>query len=236
MKFKHLLTVASLALATSATAATVSYSGTALTNLQGTTAADVPAGRLGLLILDTGGDGILGSIANTIAGMTVPTPSNAGLTIGSTFGGDLVVNTFASTENLGNSRMAGTWAWDLTAYPGSGGQRWAIVWFNNINLAGAPSTAPANSVFGIASATSWVTPLAEPANNVTRTYNTNPAAATPPNPHTIALQNGGTETVGNPSNATFATDGTTLTIVPEPSGAALGLLAGAGLLLRRRRN
>ena len=37
---------------------------------------------------------------------------------------------------------------------------------------------------------------------------------------------------GQPSDRAFVA---TMTAVPEPSAAALGLLAGAGLLLRRRR-
>ena len=58
MKTTLALLTLSVALASVSNAA-ITLGGTALKNVQGTTATDLVAGRLGLLIVDTAGDGFL---------------------------------------------------------------------------------------------------------------------------------------------------------------------------------
>jgi hypothetical protein len=179
---------------------------------------------LGLIILDTTGDGILGSTDLSI------TPVTAGLDVGSFFGGDLVVARVTTASSFGNSSIGGNWTWNLTTYPGSDSKRWAIVWFDTLTAANT-GTAAGGTKYGIASATSWITPAVEPGAGTTLTYATSPAGSAP---HQLALNDAGS-VAGLPNNATFATNGTTFTVVPEPSTAVLGLLAGLGVMMRRRR-
>ena len=207
-----------------ASAANVVYNGTALKNLQGTPAGDITtAGKLGLLILDTTGDGIGGATNKTVL------PTSAGLDVGGTFGGDLIIARLSSVYSLGDATIGGNWTWNTTLYPGSTSKRWAIVWFENLTNAGSTGTAPAGTKYGIASGTNWVTPSSEPGSGTTLTYG---AAG----PLQITLTNGDSSDGGtsNPTNAQFATNGTSFTIVPEASSALLGLLGLAGLVRRRR--
>jgi MYXO-CTERM domain-containing protein len=213
------LVVASVILGSGfASAASIVYSGTALTNLQGTTAADLTAGKLGLIIADTTGNGF-GALAGGI------TSTSAGLLAGGTFGGDLIIGRVSSAF-LGDSSIGGGWTWNETVAPVN--TRWAVVWFSTL-LASDTTTAnaPENTTYGMASGTNWVTPSAEPGAGTTLTY------ATGGNPVRVALNPFGS-VAGLPAGAEFATNGTTLSVIPEPSAALLGALGALGLLRRRR--
>ena len=157
MKTPLALLTFSVALASVSNAA-ISLSGTALKNVQGTSATDLVAGRLGLLIVDTAGDGFLTAfigfgVANPAAGNPFSSaspysPSYAGLTINSTFGGDLIVARLTTTVAFGDTVMAGALT-GFTATPYLN-KNYAIVWFDTLTTAGAETLAPGGTFFGIA--------------------------------------------------------------------------------------
>ena len=122
----------------------VTLSGTALKNVQGTTATDLVAGRLGLLIVDTDGDGFLAGFTGGTSpvsgnplssGVTYFTyfTSDAGLTINSKFGGDLVVARLNTAVQFGDTNMNGTLT-GFTATPYLN-KNYAIVWFDTLTTA-----------------------------------------------------------------------------------------------------
>ena len=200
-------------------AATITYASTALKNLQGSVAGDLSAGKLGLVILDTEGNGF------TAQNQFIES-ADAGLDVGSNFGGDLVVARLNSQYSLGDAFMLGNWAWNPALYPGTTNKRWAIIWFEALAYSASSGNAPAGSKFGLAYGTNWITPASEPSFNLTYIY-----GATYPVQFT--LMNGGSVPV-LPPNAAFATSGTSLMVVPEAGATALSALGLLGLLRRRR--
>ena len=236
MKTTLALLTFSVALASVSNAA-ISLSGTALKNVQGTTATDLVAGRLGLLIVDTAGDGFLTAFATGTSpaagnpfssGAKYGLPASGGLTINSTFGGDLVVARLTSTVAFGDNTMAGALT-NFTATPYLN-KNYAIVWFNTLTTAGAETTASAGDYFGIARGGDWVFPAAD---SGAYTFGTGLT-----NLDQITLAAGGSANAATAGavdqSVAFATPGTSLQFVPEPSAALLGALGALGLLRRRR--
>lgn len=204
-----------------ASAANVVYAGTALTNIQGTTAVDLTAGKLGLVIADTTGNGF-GALSGTM------TSTAAGLLVGGTFGGDLILAR-SSSAAVGDSSMGGAFTWNLTVAPAN--TQWAVVWFETLLASDATTEfAPGNAKYGMAAATSWVTPSTEPGAGQNLSYSATPTGGAPLK---MAMNNGGSSGA-LPAGALFATNGTTLSVIPEPSAALLGALGALGLLRRRR--
>jgi hypothetical protein len=235
MKFVKLaLLTLSVALASVSNAA-VSLNGTALKNVQGTTATDLVAGRLGLLIVDTDGDGFLTGFTggsspvsgNPFSSSGGYSPNGAGLAVGSTFGGDLVVARLRTTVSFGDTTIVGT----LTGFTASPylNKNYAIVWFNTLTTAGAEATAPAGTYFGIARGGDWTFPAAD---SGSYTFGTSGSSL-----DQITLAAGGSTSAATAAagqSVAFATAGTSLSFVPEPSAALLGALGALGLLRRRR--
>ena len=234
MKTTLALLTFSVALASVSNAA-ITLGGAAIKNVQGTTATDLDTGRLGLLIVDTAGDGFL----TGLTGGTSPAAGNpfssasgystigSGLTVNSTFGGDTVVARLTTAVSFGDTVMNGTLT-GFTATPYLN-KNYAIVWFNTLTNAGAETTAPAGAYFGIARGGDWTFPAAD---SGTFTFGT---GAT--NLDQITLAAGGSTsaaTVVAGQSVAFATAGTSLSFVPEPSAALLGALGALGLLRRRR--
>jgi MYXO-CTERM domain-containing protein len=234
MKTTLALLTFSVALASVSNAA-ISLSGTALKNVQGTTAVDLTAGKLGLIIVDTAGDGFL----TGFTGGTTPAAGNpfssenkydragSGLTISSTFGGDLVVARLTTSVSFGDGTMSGTLT-GFTATPYLN-KNYAIVWFNTLTTAGAETTAPDGAYFGIARGGDWTFPAAD---SGAYTFGTGGS-----NLDQITLAAGGSTGVATAAagqSVAFATAGTSLQFVPEPSAALLGALGALGLLRRRR--
>jgi hypothetical protein len=218
MKTTKLIVAAIIASSGFVTAANVVYSGTALANVQGTTAADVTAGKLGLIVADTTGNGF-GAYSTLIDS------NSAGLLAGGTFGGDLILGR-VSSASLGDATMGGGFTWNATVVPVN--TQWAVVWFSTLLSSDAGTAfAPAGTAYGIARATNWTTPSAEPGAGTTLTY------ANSGNPARITLNAFGS-TNSLPAGADFATNGATLLVIPEPSAALLGALGALGLLRRRR--
>jgi hypothetical protein len=218
---KTKLVLAVLAAFTSvSSAANIVYSGTALSNLQGSVAGDLTAGKLGLIIADVGGNGFTGATDLAI------TTTTSGLDVGGFWGNDRIIARVSSAF-LSDATLGGGFTWNATVFPVA--TKWAIVWFENLTTS-ATGFAPGNTKYGIARATSWETPAVEPAVGTTLTYATSPSGGAP---HRLTLNNGGTN-LGLPANADFATNGTAFTVVPEPSAALLGAIGALGLLRRRR--
>ncbi len=237
MKTTLALLTFSVALASVSNAA-ITLSGTALRNVQGTTATDLTIGKLGLLIVDTAGDGFLtaftkspfspntGASGNAMSSATYLT-AGSGLAINSTFGGDLVVARLTTIAAFGDTSMGG----GLTGFTATPylNKNYAIVWFNTLTTAGAESTAPASTSFGIARGSDWVFPAAD---SGTFTFGTGAS-----NLDQITLAAGGSANAATApagQSVAFATAGTSLSFVPEPSAALLGALGALGLLRRRR--
>ena len=234
MKTKLALLTFSVALASVSNAA-ISLSGTAIKNVQGTTATDLVAGRLGLLIVDTAGDGFLTGLAggtspaagNPFSSAPYTSTAGANLTINSTFGGDLVVARLTTGTSFGDTTMAGTLT-GFTATPYLN-KNYAIVWFNTLATAGSETVAPDTAYFGIARGGDWTFPAADSGSYSFGTAGTSLDQ--------ITLAAGGSAnaaTAGSGQSVAFATAGTSLSFVPEPSAALLGALGALGLLRRRR--
>ena len=232
MKTTLALLTFSVALASVSNAA-ISLSGTALKNVQGTSAVDLTAGKLGLIIVDTAGDGFLtgfSPLATASGNAMSPTtysPDGSGLTISSTFGGDLVVARLTTSVSFGDATMSGT----LTNFTAASylNKNYAIVWFNTLTTAGAETTAPAGAYFGIARGGDWTFPAAD---SGAYTFGTGAL-----NLDQITLAAGGSTSAATAAagqSVAFATAGTSLSFVPEPSAALLGALGALGLLRRRR--
>jgi MYXO-CTERM domain-containing protein len=232
MKTTLALLTFSVALASVSNAA-ITLSGTALKNVQGTAATDLVAGRLGLIIVDTSSDGFLtgfnpGATASGNAmASALYSPTGSGLTINSTFGGDLVVARLTTTVAFSDTSMAGALA-GFTAQPYLN-KNYAIVWFNTLTTAGAQTEAPNGEYFGIARGGDWTFPASD---SGTYSFGTTGASL-----DQITLAAGGSAnaaTAAAGQSVAFATAGTSLQFVPEPSAALLGALGALGLLRRRR--
>ena len=234
MKTTLALLTFSVALASVSNAA-ITLGGTALKNVQGTAATDLVAGKLGLLIVDTAGDGFLTGLAggaspaagNPFGPTAYSSTAGANLTISSTFGGDLVVARLTTTVAFGDTTMAGALTgFNATPYLN---KNYAIVWFNTLTTAGSETVAPDSAYFGIARGGDWVFPAADTGSF---TFGTGGS-----NLDQLTLAAGGSAnaaTAASGQSVAFATAGTSLSFVPEPSAALLGALGALGLLRRRR--
>lgn len=227
MKIKAITLIASLSLTMFANAA-ITISGSALLNVQGSTpGTDLVGGRLGLLIVDTTGDGFLNGGGNT--GITTGNPlaalsytaAGAGLTVNSTFYGDTVLARLTTTVSFGQTFIEGNLNASVASYLN---KNYAIVWFDTLTTAGSETAGTGK--FGIARGADWVFPAAD---SGTFTYG---GAG---NLDQLTLNNGpgGSATVSS-GGVGFATNGTSYVIVPEPSAALLAAIGALGLLRRRR--
>ena len=242
MKTKVLIIAATAATLAIGNAA-ISISGNALRNVQGSTATDLVPGRLGLIILDTTGagntasngflTGLTGGAAvtntNPFVSATVYETTGGNLGVGTYFGGDLVIarlTTSLSATGTDTVMPGVLTSFDFAPYLG---KQYAVVWFESLTTAGAETIGSGS--FGIARGGDWAFPAADGAANQTCGTGTT-------NLDSPLLANGGSglaATAGTGQTVVFATPGTTLSFVPEPSSALLGAL-GALCLLRRRRN
>ena len=225
-------TLLALAISTCAANAAISINGTAVTNARNSLGtASVGAGSLALLVVDTTGNGFLGlgELANgtSLTSTFDPgiTSANAGLTIGSTFGGDLVLNVISS----GAGSIAGLLSnVSVSSYLN---MKFAVIWFDGVAAAGAPANAEGGSKFGIVRGSDWVFPAADSGDfGMSSTDNAGPAS--------FYQMNANVPAANAPNFRTTLADGTTgaasFAVVPEPSAAILGAIGALGLLRRRR--
>ena len=235
MKTKLALLTFSVAIASVSNAA-ITLTGTALKNVQGTTSTDLVAGRLGLLIVDTAGDGFLTGLTggtspaagNVFSSVNKYSTTGAGLTVSATFGGDLVLARLTTSTAFGDTSMAGALpSFNAASYLN---KNFAIVWFDSLTTAGSETVASAGVNFGIARGADWTFPASD--SGQLFSYGTGGS-----NLDQITLGAGGSSTAATAAagqSVAFATAGTSLQFVPEPSAALLGAV-GALVLLRRRR-
>lgn len=221
MKTKLIAFASSIALATITNGA-VSLSGTALKNVQSSTQVDLASGTLGLLVVDTAGDGFINGLVTTGNPISPFTIDALGVstTVGQTFGGDLIIARLSSSVSFGDTILSGAAAGlDASTYLS---KNFAIIWFNSLTSAGSETTASGN--FGIARGADWTMPAA---NSGTFSFGTTASSLD-------QLTLGSTTTAASGQGVAFATNGATLSIVPEPSAALLGAIGALGLLRRRR--
>lgn len=229
MKAKIALLLTSVALV-GASHGAISLGSTALKNVQGTTAGtDLVAGRLGLLIVDTAGDGFLGGYTASALASNALTPKNdfvnttASLVIGENFLGDRVLARLTTAVAFSDTTIAGAFSGSIA---GLESKNYAIVWFDTLTTAGSETLGSGS--FGIARGADWTFPAADSGNF---TFGTGAANL---DQLTLANTAGGVATAAAAQGVSFATAGTTLSFVPEPSSALLGALGALGLLRRRR--
>jgi MYXO-CTERM domain-containing protein len=233
MKTKLITIVSSVVLAAVSNGA-IALSGTALKNVQGTSNTDLASGRLGLLIIDTVGGGFLNNYTATATASNALTTKTdfsldgANLTVGSTFLGSYVAARLSTAVAFGDTTMSGA----ISGFDNSAtyaGKNYAIVWFNTLTSAGTETVATASSFFGIARGADWTLPAG---NTGTQSFGTGGS-----NLDQITLAAGGSglaSTAASLQTVAFASAGTTMQFVPEPSAALLGALGALGLLRRRR--
>ena len=212
----------------------VTLSGTALKNVQGTTAVDVGAGKLGLLIVDTAGDGFLtgftggtspvsgnplvsGNPSNPQAGIYgAPDQAAAALAINSTFGGDLVIARLTTAVSLGDTTI-GVSLSNFNAEPYLN-KNYAIVWFDTLTTAGAETTASSGTYFGIARGVDWTFTGGGPLTFSSYSFGTGVS-----NLDQVTLANGASglaATAASGQSVAFATPGTSLQLDITPFTAA----------------
>jgi hypothetical protein len=228
MKTK-LVTLASIVALTAASNGAISLGSTALKNVQGSTGTDLVAGRLGLLIVDTTGDGFLTGGGDAVTGNPVTGTTygslGANLSLNSLFYGDLVLARLTTAVAFGDTTMAGVFAGAITSTDpvfNYTSKNFAIVWFDTLTTAGTDTVA--SGAFGIARGADWTLPAADSGSFTFGTGVTN----------LDQLTLGATATAPSGQGVAFATNGASLSVIPEPSAALLGALGALGLLRRRR--
>lgn len=226
------LTFGILTLLAFAAEAAISITGTAVTNARnelGT--ASVASGQLALLIVDTGNDGFFnfGALTNgstrTASNDPLLNSASAGLNIGSTFGGELVLNRIQT----GAGSIAGLLSnVNVSSYLN---MNFAVVWFDGVSST-TTGTAVAGSNWGVVRGSDWTFPASD---SGTFTHSSSSFAGA----SVFAQVNANAPATGASNFRTTLNDGTTgaavFNIVPETSTSLLGAI-GALALLRRRRN
>lgn len=231
------LAIATMLTATSQAATTISgVVGPQFKGADGVT--NINSGSLVMLIADVEGNGFLnlatgGAIQaglNGLSGKTL-TGAQAGVSVGSLFGGDTVVSTSLSGSGSIGGILTGV---DVTNFVG---KNFALVWFN-----ATPSAVAANiagQAFGVMRLSDWTLPAADSGatfsmsatdgSGATSYYSTSAAIT--------AAQVGGGFFTGSGTAADAGSTGVraaSFLVVPEPSAALLGAIGALGLLRRRR--
>lgn len=227
------LVYTTLLLSAFAAQAAISISTTAVTNARNAAGtASVASGTLALLIVDTGNNGFFnfGSLANgsTLTASSFDPGLNstaAGIDIGSTFGGELVINRIST----GTGSVAGLLTnFNATPYLN---MNFAVVWFDGVTTS-ATGNVTAGTNWGVVRGSDWTFPASD---SGTFTHSgTSFASAS-----VYAQVNANVPAAGTSNFRTTLGDATTgaasFQIVPETSTSLLGAI-GALALLRRRRN
>ena len=212
--------------------AVISIVGTGVVAVKGSDGiTSIPTGALGLLIADRTGDGFfdLGNpVSNTaLTAAHVPQllPSEANLTIGSTFGGETILNVLASPGG-------GTFSGFCTgrSIAGLEGRNFAVVWFSDILAAGAPSTAPIGATWGIIRGSDWTLPGGDIGSYPINSTDSSGTGSY----YQVNALNGGSPATAFRTTTNGIIGGASFVIVPEPATGLLGVL-GVLVSLRRRR-
>ena len=212
--------------------AAITISGFGVTSVKGNDGVtNIQAGTLGLVIVDTLGDGFfnLGNPGSNSAltSSNIPQflPSEANLTKGSTFGGETILNVLTSP---GGGTFSGFC--NNNSIAGFEGRNFAVVWLSGILTAGAPATAPDGTTWGIIRGSDWTLPAADAGTFTTSPTDTGGATTY----YQVNALTGGSPATAFRSTTNGTIGGASFTIIPEPSTALLGAVGVLGLLRRRR--
>jgi len=244
---KSAIKVASVLAASAFSAqAAITISGTLAPNFKDSgLLTNIPTGSLAFLVADIAGDGFLnasssGAVvqgAGGLSGKTI-TPAQAGLTVGSTFGGDTIVSiaTVGASGSI-SSLMNGVNLVGNAAL----GKNFALVFFTN--TAATVSGSLSGQFFGMIRGADWTLPATDSGQtftlsatdvNGTSSY-FSVGSTTITNTQITGTPTGGFFTgTGTSGDASTDVRGATFQIVPEPSAALLGAIGALGLLRRRR--
>jgi len=243
MKIKTLFILGLLSASASAAVTIGGATVTLAKKADGATA--IPAGTLGMLIVDTAGDGFFSTLINSTGNTALTTTSqlntkdplltsslaNLSVAAGAAglFGGEKILATFASVGTTGtfSNIMTGV------SIAGYESKNFAIVWFSDILKASAPATAASGATWGIIRGSDWILPSSD---SGTFTSSATDAAGATSYYAPSALAGGASTTAFRTTTdgATATLGGAGFSIVPEPSAALLGALGALGLLRRRR--
>lgn len=234
-----------------ATLLTVASQGaTTITGIVGSSFKDeygdnITAGSLCLLIVDTGNNGFLNQpptigISSSLVGQSsgiigcLSTSQAGNLSIGSSFGGDTIINTFtASGLGVIRNMLPASANFDITPYVN---MNFALVWFTTsaINLVGDLF----GQNYGIMKLADWTLPAADGGNYTMSTSDSGGASTYySASSNLTATQLGasgffsGTGTASDTgSTAVYSAQ---LHVIPEPSSTLLGAFGLLGFLRRR---
>lgn len=184
-----------------------------------------------MLVADSTSNGFLGtpSLAGDLTSANDPgvLVANASVTMGSTFGGDLIIGKLSVTT--AGTLPAGFTIDNVAAIQG---KNFALYYFPALTL--ASSSVPNSTSYGVVQGIDWILPAVNGGELFT-------TSSTPANYAAADVFARVIATVGPPSSATndnFTTSGSPAFMVggaiPEPSAALLGALGALGLLRRRR--
>lgn len=207
----------------------ISLNGTAVQNAKDTTGTvNVASGSLGLLIIDVAGDGIVGLPNGTSGALDATdnpgvTYGNAGLNTGNYFGGDLVVArlTAAGAGAFGGAFSISLPSFNIQPYYA---RSFAIVWFDQIQTASSPATAPEGTTFGVVRGSDWILPGGD---GGSYTFSGTDASG-PASYYSVQLTNNPAAAIGFRTTNGSGASAASFTVVPEPSSA---LIAGCGIAL-----
>ena len=226
--------LAAVALLVSSANAAITISGAAGANLKGADGSSNVSSTLGLLIVDSGSNGFLStaqaptaSTSGYGAQATKLSVADAGLTVGSTFGGDYVIGTFTTSSGGASSIFSSK---SIVGYEG---KNFAIVWFTDTAANVGASTA--GQYFGIARGDDWTLPAADSGTfSFNASTNTTATVYWGLTTQTAAQIGSNGFFTGSGTAGSTATKAATFQVVPEASTALLGAIGALGLLRRRR--
>lgn len=243
-----LKTVAALILLSGVSQAAVAISGSAGSSFKQTDGAtNIPLGALFLTIVDTGTSGFLATastsalvpVASALTSLSDPglKVPDVSITLGGTFGGDTILG----VGSVGNSgSISGLLS--STSIVGYENKSFALVWFEK-SAATLTTEGLANQKYGIIRGADWTLPATDSGNFTMSATDANVATSFYSFSATIsAAQRGttgfftGSGTAGDATADVRSTTFTIATAIPEPSSAAVGMLVGLGMLVRRRRD
>lgn len=226
------------------TASAVTLSGTAARFIGTSTGGLVPTNTLAFLLVDVGGNGFSCLTNNSLDAFASFT---AGVASSSTnFGGDdRIIRAFGSGGSASTPVLSNILPSTNLAAPGDLlGKKFALVWFEG--LTSAATSIAAGTKYGFVTSSNWTLPASDAGgltfgttpNTVGMNQDTDVANFDTPvaNPDLAGAFYTWVDTNGAGAGGIRGAATLSISAVPEPSTAAIGLLVGLGALVRRRRD